>query len=214
MERKFALDVSNDLGDLTHTFQSSKIPQAVEENRRISQIKSAEAMSYIIRYVSSGAEISEVVETMRPWFVPAMQDRYTLEKLRSHFPEFRDMMITAESTGQIAGGALGYGGTMAIIAVRPGDRRRGLGRRLLQTLEVGAMHHGVTMISLGARREAKAFYERVGYRGKSSMHKSFPLPGRSLSWRLKKVDAVIGDLERGCEITLDDRGRVPRSGTR
>ena len=63
---------------------------------------------------------------------------------------------------------------------------------------------------LAARKEAKGFYERIGYSGKSSMHKGLPLPGKSLDWRLRKIDAIIGDLEKGQEVDLDGSGRIPR----
>ena len=167
-------------------------------------------MGYTIRYVTSGDEISEVLNVMAPWFVPPVDDYdYVLNSLLDHFPEYRDMMIIAEKDGRVVGGALGFGGKLGIIAVCPEDRMKGLARRLLQTFEVGAMGRGVTMISLGARETAKKFYERVGYGGKSSMHKGLPLPGKSLDWRLRKIEAEIGDLESGQELDVDESGRIP-----
>jgi hypothetical protein len=70
------------------------------------------------------------------------------------------------------------------------------------------MHHRVATISLGARETAKEFYESIGYCGKSSMHKGLPLPGKSLDWRLRKLDAAIGDLEGGEDLQLDESGKI------
>ena len=166
-------------------------------------------MNYKVRYIASGEEIPAVIKTMRAWFIPPIAaDNPILENMADYYPAYKNMMIVAEKAGQIVGGALGYGSNLCIIAVRPEDRMKGLGRRLLQTFEVGAMKRGVTMVSLGARKEAKGFYEQVGYSGKSSMHKGLPLPSKSLDWRLRKMDSVIGNLDKGQELDLDESGRI------
>ena len=71
------------------------------------------------------------------------------------------------------------------------------------------MRRGVQMISLGAVEHAKGFYQRMGYRGKSSMHKDLPLPGRVLELRLQKLEALIGDLEAGQLVQTDETGNIP-----
>ena len=71
------------------------------------------------------------------------------------------------------------------------------------------MRRGVRMISLGADEREKGFYLRMGYRGRSSMHKELPLPGRVLAFRLQKLEAVMGDLEAGQVVQTDETGKVP-----
>ncbi len=62
---------------------------------------------------------------------------------------------------------------------------KGLARHLLQTFEVGAMRHGATMISLGARETAKGFYDRMGYSGKS------------LDWHNEELILGLGHVIKG-----------------
>ena len=61
----------------------------------------------------------------------------------------------------------------------------------------------------GAVDDAKGFYARVGYRGKSSMHKELPLPGRVREFRLRKLEAELGDLEVGQVVSVDATGKIP-----
>ena len=49
----------------------------------------------------------------------------------------------------------------------------------------------------------------MGYLGKSSMHKDLPLPGRVLELRLRKLEALIGDLEAGQFVQTDETGNIP-----
>ncbi|VAW72634.1 hypothetical protein MNBD_GAMMA15-1576 [hydrothermal vent metagenome] len=50
------------------------------------------------------------------------------------------------------------------MAVRPGYERKGLGKRLLATLEDDACRYGETRIILHSRENALAFYRHCGYR--------------------------------------------------
>ena len=65
------------------------------------------------------------------------------------------------------------------------------------------------MISLGALEQAKGFYARMGYRGKSSWHKELPLPGRVREHRLRKLETMLGDLDEGQVVQADETGRIP-----
>ncbi len=117
-------------------------------------------------------------------------------------------MLVVEKDGRIIGGVLGFGSILRILGLEPSARGRGLGRRLLQTFEVAAMRRGVSTISLGAD-EAKGFYLRQGYHGKSSLHKELPAPSRMQDLRLKRLDPLIGNLEVGQIVTTDVAGKVP-----
>ena len=77
-------------------------------------------------------------------------------------------------------------------------RRRGIGRRLVETIELEAMTLGARTISLGAADESRGFWERLGYRGKHAMRqKDLPGPGRVLDARLAKMREAAGDLDVG-----------------
>ena len=165
---------------------------------------------YIIRQVASVKELHEVFVILGAQFAPPIPrtDRVFAD-LVNHYPQDRRLMLVAEKDGQIVGGVLGFENILRIIALVPAERGKGLGRRLIQTFEIGAMQRGIRTISLGAKEGAKGFYVRMGYRGKTSMHKDLPLPGRVLDFRLKKLKAMIGDLEAGQVVQTDETGKVP-----
>jgi GNAT superfamily N-acetyltransferase len=165
---------------------------------------------YLLRFVSSMHDLEMAFDVLGAQFNPPMthSDR-NFSDLSQNYPQDRHLMLVVEKGGRIIGGALGFRNVLRIIALEPEMRGKGLGQRMIQTFEVCAMRHGVRMISLGAVADAKRFYERMGYRGKSSMHKELPLPGRVLEMRLKKLEPVVGDLEVGQVIETNEFGKVP-----
>lgn len=167
--------------------------------------------TYVIRYVASTDELETMFHRLAAQFTPFPADgQRILDDLIAHYPEDRALMVVAERGGERIGGVLGTGSILRIIALTPEERGKGVGRRLLQTYEVGAMQRGVRMISLGAIDDAaKAFYLRMGYRGKSSMHKELPLPGRVLELRLRKLAQQVGDLATGVTIQAGEDGKLP-----
>jgi predicted N-acetyltransferase YhbS len=165
---------------------------------------------FTIRRVASIRELEEAFDLLGAQFTPPFTSRdRTFDDLLRHYPEDRPLMLVAEQEGQVVGGVMGFCSTLRIIALLPEARGKGLGRRLLQTYEVGAMQRGVRTISLGADEKEKGFYAHMGYRGKSSMHKELPLPGRVLDHRLRKLEAVMGDLDIGQVVQTDETGKIP-----
>ena len=79
-----------------------------------------------------------------------------------------------------------------MIALQPGARGTGLGRRLMEAIELEATRLGAGGIALGgAQGGVKGFYAQMGYSGRGSMmSKDLPLPGRLLEARLRKLNAV------------------------
>jgi len=126
-----------------------------------------------------------------------------------YYPQDRQLMLVTEKDGRIIGGALGYGHILRIIALEPEHRGKRLGRRLIQTCEVGAMRRALRTISLGTDERAKGFHVRMGYRGRSSMHKELSLPGRALDLRLRRLEAMIGDHGVKQVVQADEAGRAP-----
>lgn len=54
-------------------------------------------------------------------------------------------------------------GQIRYMAVDPGWRERGIGRALLEALEMQARELGIVEVVLDAREESVAFYRRLGY---------------------------------------------------
>lgn len=166
--------------------------------------------SYTIRRVKSLEELREALDVLGAQFSPPIQleDRRFQQLLRA-FKTDRPLMLIVLKDGRIVGGALGFKSTLRVIALETEERGKGLGRRLLETFEIAAMQRGLSGVGLGTGDTAKGFYLRLGYRGKSMMQKEFPLPGRVRELRLKKLEALAGDLDVGRPIHLDDSGKIP-----
>jgi len=86
------------------------------------------------------------------------------------FPKRRRVMLLAEDRGTIVGGVhLGRRGTLS-IELKPEARGRGLGRRLVETLEQAAVRLGHGEINHGGVTEnPRGFYLRLGYHGRGTM---------------------------------------------
>lgn len=162
-----------------------------------------------IRRVATKEELRRVYDVLGSQFDPPSThtDRARFDDLERRFEEDRPLMLVAERDGVVVGGALGFrnsgGVTLRVIAIEPSARGHGLGRRLLQTFEVAAMELGARGIALGASADSKGFYVRLGYHGRSSMHKELPLPGRILELRLRALNAALGDLDAGSPVPTD-----------
>ena len=72
---------------------------------------------------------------------------------------------------------------LALLAVQPGCRRRGIGRELVEWLEASARTAGIFTVQLEMRDhndEARRFYERLGYRES----------GRKAGYYAEREDAI------------------------
>jgi N-acetylglutamate synthase-like GNAT family acetyltransferase len=82
--------------------------------------------------------------------------------------------FVAEDAGEVVGfGTLNVeSGEVEAVYVNPPAARRGVGSRLLQTLEESARRSGLTRLHLSASLNAVGFYERAGYvSGGSARHR-------------------------------------------
>lgn len=170
-------------------------------NREAAQPVSANPISppgYTIRPVDSLGELAATFDVIGAQFVPAItHDDRRFQDLARRFSEDRPLMLAVEEvapqdiTGRIVGGALAFGGrgiTLRAIGLEARVRRQGLGRRLMERIELEAIRRGAGGISLGASDDSKGFYARLGYAGRGTMmHKGLPLPGHFLEARLRKL---------------------------
>jgi GNAT superfamily N-acetyltransferase len=173
------------------------------------------ASEYRIRCVSSVDDLRSCFAVLGAQFSPPIAtDDWRFDRLFSHFEASRPLMIVAERDGKVVGGALGlvkddrFG--VSIVAFDPSVRGTGLARRVMQTVEVQAMACGAREIGLGSVREARGFYNRLGYHGKrTGKLKSLPLPGRVRDLKVAKLQAGLGDLDEGHLVSTDGSGNVP-----
>jgi GNAT superfamily N-acetyltransferase len=153
---------------------------------------------FLVRPVRSADELALALDVVGAQFDPPIsrEDRRFAE-LAARFEEDRPLMFVAEAGGAIVGGALAVrpnGGAVTVraIALEPHARRQGLGRRLMQAVELAALRIGARGINLGAEEDARVFYQRLGYAGRGAMmHKGLPLPGRLLEARLRKLEREL-----------------------
>jgi GNAT superfamily N-acetyltransferase len=195
--------------------------KAEVERRRQLQAPGGRPPRYLLRPVRSVAELAEVFDLIAAQITPSVThtDRRFLDLAR-RFPEDRALMLVAEHNGRIVGGALAFrnGGergpsvTLRILGLEPGARGHGLGRRLMQALELQASSLGAPAITLGgASGDIKGFYVRLGYAGRGTMlSKALPLPGRFLEARLGRLQGTAGDLIVSRDTRIDDRA-APRA---
>jgi GNAT superfamily N-acetyltransferase len=167
---------------------------------------------YRIRPAASLEELAVACDVIGAQIVPplARGDR-RLQEVARRFPEDQPLMLVVREptapparaapladAGRIVGGALAFrtgprGVTLRMIGLEPRARGQGVGRRLMAAVELAALRLGAGAISLGAERDVRGFYARLGYAGRGAMlHKGLPLPGRSVEARLRKL-AAEGD---------------------
>lgn len=95
---------------------------------------------------------------------------WTPARIRQKILCRNNIVLVARAGEEIAGFAIMHVGMeearLNLLAVSPGYRRKGIGRRLVQWLEESALVAGISVIYLEVRagaRGAQKFYERLGY---------------------------------------------------
>lgn len=145
----------------------------------------------MIRPVASPTELEQVFSLIHAQFPPRSdRERERLYNIVARrFPADRELMlVVSEASGRLVGGALAVqvGQPSAqseiqlrALALEPDHRGLGLGRQLLERIEATAAASGVTSIRLGTIPDAREFYRKLGYAGRSRMFKH--LTGHGIS---------------------------------
>src|SRR5262249_3763691 len=100
--------------------------------------------SHSIRPVASMNELVSAFDLVGEQFEPNVtHESRRFQDLARRFTEDRRLMLILESRGRIVGGAFAFrksrlGVTLRMIALQPGARGRGLGRRLIGAIELEA----------------------------------------------------------------------------
>jgi len=106
------------------------------------------------------------------------------------FPfEEESLHLVALDQGVVVGCVLFHpegGGTGRLfqMAVEPGRQGKGLGARLVRTLEGEVARRGMHEVSLHARENAVGFYERLGYAVEGEMYVETGIPHRTMRRQL------------------------------
>jgi GNAT superfamily N-acetyltransferase len=135
--------------------------------------------AYAIRPVASLAELERTFDLLGAQVTPPRTHEHrSFADLARAYPADRPIMLVVEHAGEVVGGALAFrtgdesGAVLRILAVVADHRGRGVGRLAMEALESEAVKLGIVTMSLGAVPEAHGFYLRMGYTGRSRMHKS------------------------------------------
>lgn len=107
----------------------------------------------------------------QPWQQPKGSEKDDVESQSFH------RMVTNEVDDVLAVGRLErtgqYSGQIRYMAVSDAAQGQGLGKQIIQSLEVQAQQLGITDIVLNAREQALGFYEKLGYQLGQESHVLF-----------------------------------------
>jgi GNAT superfamily N-acetyltransferase len=137
-----------------------------------------------VRPIASVNELIRVERVISGQFPPrrgAPAD--CLDVCRARFQADQMLMLVAESDAEILGGALAFRAGDAVkvevIALKPEARRLGVGRRLIEAIEVQAIRVARGIFLGGANAQNRGFYWRLGFAGRRSlMQKALPASRR------------------------------------
>jgi GNAT superfamily N-acetyltransferase len=130
-------------------------------------------MDYTIKHITAERDLDAALVFDKSVF--GMRDEhghneYTREKWLARMQTHGDLMLYAETDGEIIGivfGRMENNGSVTVGPVATFERYRGHGiaTALILELEERAKAHGATGLALGAVESAEGFYKKLGYTG-------------------------------------------------
>lgn len=166
------------------------------------------------RMARSREALADACRLILPMVNEVAAGGWHIDRILEHFETSRELMLIASANDEVIGGAFAFfkngGVTVALLGVAEPYRKMGVGRRLLELIELQALRLGAGAISLGAVESARPFYARVGYSGKSAYQKQLPPAGRVLDAKLKRWTQLAGDLATGTSVCTEPlAGKLP-----
>jgi len=129
-------------------------------------------MDYKIKHITNEAELDKVLIFAGNIFSEQSvgNEEQAKTEWRAHMKHHSDLLIYAESDGEVVGivfGSIGDDGNMTadIVAVAERFRNHGVAREMMFLLEARGKSYGAHVIGLGAVQSAEGFYSKLGYTG-------------------------------------------------
>ncbi len=128
-------------------------------------------MNYTIKHITTEKELDAALEfDLKIFGVRSDAADYTREKWLERIETYGDLMLFAESDGEVIGIVFGrvergVSVTVGPVAVDERFRKFGIAREMMALLEKHTLSHGIHHLCLGAVESAEGFYEKLGYTG-------------------------------------------------
>lgn len=135
------------------------------------QLPAVRPISHCVIEIARAADAQSIAAMSRRLIEMGLEPSWPAERVLRHILHPESVVLTAKLDGELSGFAIMQFGDdsahLNLFAVEGGNRRRGIGRRLLSWLEQTAITAGTFLIRLELRAtndEARRFYEAAGYR--------------------------------------------------
>jgi len=130
-------------------------------------------MNYTIQHVTTEQELDAALAFDEKVFgLPSERHSpaYSREKWLERMKTYGDLMLYAQSGGEVVGIVFGRienerSVTVGPVAVDGRFRKRGVAREMMLLLEQRALGRGIRHLALGAVESAEGFYQKLGYTG-------------------------------------------------
>ncbi len=128
-------------------------------------------MNYIIKQTTTEKELDTVLEfDLKIFGTRSDAPDYSREKWLERIETYGDLMLYAESAGEVIGIVFGrversVSVTVGPVAVDERFRKCGIAREMMTLLEERTLRHGIHHLCLGAVESAEGLYEKLGYTG-------------------------------------------------
>jgi len=159
-------------------------------------------LAVLIRRVRSIEELGVLFDVVAAQFEPPLPRDRRFDEVVDRWESAQRMSFCIVEGDAIVGGVLAMAFdqvvTIRAIAVPESDRGLGVGRRLVELVELEAMDGPCLMLALGSVDDARGFYDKLGFRGRhSGRSKDLPPLGRLRDRRVASLRAALGDLDSG-----------------
>ena len=163
-------------------------------------------MNYIIKQITTEQELGAALEfNVKIFGTRSDAPDYTRDHWLERIETYGDLMLFAESDGEVIGIAFGrvergVSVTVDPVAVDEHFRKHGIARNMMLLLEKRALRHGIHHLCLGAAEAAEGFYEKLGYTGtlliQSEKHSIKKLLSLNTKYRIKNTNAYGGTINQ------------------